>query len=380
MLKKLIAFLLTLILLCGQLVVGAGASAPAISARSAILINASTNEIIYEKNAYAQMGMASTTKIMTAILAIESGKLDKSVKVKGEDVRVEGTSIGLKEGDKITLVTLVYGMLLESGNDAANVTATAVSGSRDAFVLLMNNKARELGMNNTCFKNPSGLTEDGHYSTAYDMALLGSYAIKNKHFRSACSQKSVRVAYGNPEYQRTFSNHNKLLSLYEGAFGIKTGFTKASGRCLVSAAEKNGVTLVAVTLSAPNDWADHKALFDYGFERVKVYEADFNAENIRISVVGSTEKAVTVRLSSPLRYTAVAEAASPELVVLCEAFLYAGVKKGDVVGKVLLYSENGTKLCESNLLSKENAPLIKARVKEKSFLERIKDIFNINNR
>ena len=380
MLKKLMLFSAAFTVLCGQLVVGVAAQGLTVSAKSAILINAVTNEVIYEKNAHQQMGMASTTKIMTSILAIEYGKLNKNVTVRADDVRVEGTSIGLKAGDTISLEALVYGMLLESGNDAANVTATAVGGSMAAFVELMNKKARELGMNNTCFKNPSGLTQAGHYSTAYDMALLGSYAVKNTQFSSICSQKTVNVTYGNPQCQRTFSNHNKLLGTYDGAFGIKTGFTKASGRCLVSAAERDGVTLVAVTLSAPNDWADHKALFDYGFERVKEYKADFNAEKISIDVVGSNKKAINVRLSAPLTYTALKEQAGTSVVVFCENFLYAGIKKGDVVGKAVLYSQNGTRLCESQLLSQTDAPIAKARVKNKSFFEKIKDFFSINNR
>ena len=344
-----------------------------LSAKSAILINGLTNEIIYEKNAYERRGMASTTKIMTALLAIEIGNLHKTVVAKEDDVRIEGTSIGLKAGDKITLETLVCGMLLESGNDAANVTARAVGKSKERFVSLMNRKAKEIGMEDTCFRNPSGLTEDSHFSTAFDMALLGSYAIKNEQFREFCSLSSISVSYGNPQYQRTFKNHNKLLSSVEGALGIKTGFTKASGRCLVSAAERDGVTLVAVTLSAPDDWNDHKKLFEYGFNRVKAYETDFDAEKITINVVGSDNKEIKVKLKNKLTYTAIEEETDLQTVVLCDNFLYSGIKKGDRVGCVKVYSNNKVLLCESDLLSEENAPMnFTKREKEKSFFDKLK--------
>ncbi len=348
-----------------------------LSAKSAILINARTNEVVYEKNAYEKRGMASTTKIMTALLAIENGDLQKTYVAKEEDVRVEGTSIGLKAGDKITLETLVCGMLLESGNDAANVTARVIGKSRGDFVSLMNKKAEEIGMENTCFKNPSGLTAEGHFSTAFDMAVLGSFAIKNKQFREICSLSSFRASYGNPEYQRTFKNHNKLLSSVDGAFGIKTGFTKASGRCLVSATERDGVTLVAVTLCAPDDWNDHKKLFKYGFERVKAYNVDFYSDEIEIDVVGSENKKIGVKLEKTLTYTDLKEELCPEIVVFCDRFLYSGVKKGNRVGFVKVFSADGKLLCESALLSKENAPMNFTEKENKmSFFDRLKEILN----
>lgn len=358
MLNRIVCSLLTVCVLLGFLAFGAGAENLTLSAESAILLNAETGEIIYEKNAYEQRGMASTTKIMTALLALETDRADDVVTVNAEDVAVEGTSIGLKAGDKITLGVLVAGMLLESGNDAANVTATAVAGSKEAFVDLMNEKAREIGMTDTVFKNPSGLTEDGHCSTAYDMALLACRAIKNKDFREFCSQKSMRVTYGEPEYQRTFTNHNKLLSSVEGAFGVKTGFTKASGRCLVSAAERDGVTLVAVTLCAPNDWDDHKELFEYGFSNVKVQKAEFDAGEISVAVVGSEKKSINTYLSGDLAFSsAKTDLSDVSVQVYCEKFIYAGIEKGDVVGIVKAVNSDGTVLAECSLLAAESAPL-----------------------
>ncbi len=375
LIKRFTATFIAFSLLC-SLCINANAAEFSLSAKSAILINAQTNEVIYEKNAYEKRGMASTTKIMTALLAIERGDLQKTVVAQDEDVRIEGTSIGLKAGDKITLQTLVCGMLLESGNDAANVTARVIGKSREKFVALMNQKAKEIGMKNTCFKNPSGLTEEGHFSTAFDMAILGSFAIKNKGFRDICSLSTLRVSYGNPEYQRTFKNHNKLLNSVEGAFGIKTGFTKASGRCLVSAAQRDGVTLVAVTLFAPDDWNDHKKLFEYGFKKVKVYETKFDADEIKINVVGSDNKKIGVKLKKELTYTALDEEINPEIVVLCEKFLYSEVKKGDRVGCVKVFTSDEVLLCESDLLSTENAPMnFIENEKSMSFFDRIKELF-----
>lgn len=381
MLKKASVFIITFIIIINLIAPKVYAVGElTLSAKSAVLINAHTNEVVYEKNAYERRGMASTTKIMTALLALERGDLKKTITAKDEEVRIEGTSIGLKDGDKITLETLVMGMLLESGNDASNVTATAIGGTREKFVSLMNKKAKEIGMENTSFKNPSGLTEEGHFSTAYDMALLGSFAIKNAKFRSICSLDSVRVSYGNPEYQRTFKNHNKLLNSCEGVFGIKTGFTKKSGRCLVSAAERNGVTLVAVTLSAPDDWNDHKKLFDYGFERVSSYKVDFSTDKISLTVVGSDNKYINVKLNTDLVYTSENEKQT-KAITYCESFLYAGVKKGDVVGCVKVFSTDNVLLCESDLISTENAPMnFTKREKILTIFDKIKIFLERKNR
>ena len=344
----------------------------ALSADSAILINADTGEVVYEKNAHKQRGIASTTKIMTSVLLLENKALSDEVTVKDEDVRIEGTSVGLKENDVVSCEVLLKAMLLESGNDAANVTATAISGSIEDFAILMNEKAKALGMNNTSFRNPSGLTEKNHYSTAYDMALLTRYAIKNSDFRSVCSLKQARVSYGNPSYERSFTNHNKLLDSYEGVFGVKTGFTKASGRCLVSACERNGVTLIAVTLKAPDDWNDHKRLYDYGFEKTVKRMVDFNSAIINVNVVGSDKKNISVKLLSELAYFSVKEFET-HTIIYCERFLYANVNCGDVVGRVEVRDSTNKLICESLLVSAEEA-LVNFEPEEKTptLLEKLK--------
>lgn len=355
MLKKLLCVVLSFFTVICFLPVYSKASEVLVSAESAVVLNADTGEILYSKNPYEKRGMASTTKIMTSLVALEYGNLTDTVKAKLSDVTVEGTSIGLKEGDEVSLETLVAGMLLESGNDAANVTATMIGGSKEKFSQLMNKKAKELGMLSTDFKNPSGLTEEGHYSTAYDMALLASNAIKNQKFRELCSTRSYKATYGTPQYQRTFYNHNKFLSVFEGALGIKTGFTKASGRCLVTAAERDGVTLVAVTLNARDDWNDHVKMMEYAFGILETKTADFDADAIKISVVGSQKKQVSVKLSSPLSFASTKDFKDYETVVYVKPFLYAGVNEGDYVGWVELKNKDGKVITSSYLVSAETA-------------------------
>ena len=313
-------------------------------------MNADTCEIVFSKKPYDKRGIASTTKIMTSLVALEYGELDKTIKVSLSDVNVEGTSIGLKEGDVVSLKTLVAGMLLESGNDAANVTATLIAGDKNKFSELMNKKAKELGMNSTNFKNPSGLTEDGHYSTAYDMAILSIEAIKNKTFLELCSLKSFKATYGAPPVERTFFNHNKFLNMFDGALGIKTGFTKASGRCLVTAAKRDGATFVAVTLNARDDWKDHIKMMEYAFSVTEKRNVEFDTRQIKIPVVGSEKPFVNVTLSSPLYFYGTKEFKDYEVCVYVEQFLYPGVKKGDYSGWVELRTKNGKIIMKSYIL------------------------------
>ena len=340
MLNKLVSVCLLLafcITLFPVKVKGAGVS---VSAASAILMIAETGEVIYEKNAHERRGMASTTKIMTCLVALENSALKARIRVSRDDIAVEGTSIGLRYGDFIDMHTLVKGMLLESGNDAANVTASLVGGGREAFVSMMNDKAKELGMKNTNFKNPSGLTEEGHYSTAFDMALLSREAIKNPYFASICSEKSMSVYMDNSGYARTFHNHNKFLGMYEGAKGIKTGFTKASGRCLITAVEGRGVTLIAVTLNAPNDWKDHKKLMDYGFSVLQVDTHSPQVEGMKISVAGKSDK-LALLSSGSFHIPYFKEKPSYSIVYFVPPFVYGGVKKGDYIGWAELQDMSG---------------------------------------
>lgn len=225
-----------------------------VSAKSAVLIETSADRIVYRKNADEKLPMASTTKIMTAICAIENtDDLDRKITVADCAVGVEGSSIYLKHGEHLSVRELVYGLMLSSGNDAAVAIACAVSGDVQRFAALMNETAKKIGVQNTSFKNPNGLDEEGHYTTAYDLARIASYALKNDEFKKIVSTYTTTIPYEGYSYDRRLKNHNKLLKLYDGCIGIKTGFTKKSGRCLVSAAERDGAVLVAVTLNAPDD-------------------------------------------------------------------------------------------------------------------------------
>ena len=232
---------------------------PQVSAKSAALLDGTTGECLCEKNGDQRALIASTTKIMTGLLVCEAGDLDRTVTVPETAAGTEGSSMYLKSGETLTRRELLYGMMLHSGNDAAVALALACRGSVEEFVVLMNLKAQSLGMANSSFENPNGLDGERHYSTARDLAVLAAYALENPEFRKIVSTKRIQCG------SRVFVNHNKLLWSLEGAIGVKTGFTKAAGRILVSAAERNGRRLVAVTINDGNDWQDHTCLYDYGF-------------------------------------------------------------------------------------------------------------------
>jgi D-alanyl-D-alanine carboxypeptidase (penicillin-binding protein 5/6) len=251
-------------------------SARSVSAQSAILIEQTSGRVLFEKDAHTKRRIASITKIMTAILAIESGKMEETVTVSNRAVRAEGSSIYLKPNEKIKLKHLVYGLMLRSGNDAAIAIAEHVAGSVEGFVFLMNQKAAEIGMTNTEFANPHGLDDaENHYSTAYDMALLMRYAMQNEEFRKVSETKVYRAPNPDERWDRVWRNKNKLLTnLYEYCTGGKTGYTKRAKRTLVTTASKEGLDLIAVTLNAPDDWNDHIAMYEYGFDNYVLAKVD----------------------------------------------------------------------------------------------------------
>ena len=253
--KKLCGALLTLTMLLALL--PCRAEAVQLSAAAAILMDADSGEILFEKDAGRCMRIASTTKIMTALVALERAKLTDTITVTASHM-VEGSSMYLKPGETVTVEELLYGLMLCSGNDAALALADCCGGL-DAFVQAMNEKAAALGMKDTSFANPNGLDDENHYSTARDMAVLAAYAAEDPVFRRICPHKPATVG------GRSMTNHNKLLRQIDGCIGMKTGYTKAAGRTLVSCAERQGRRLVAVTLCDGNDWADHKTLYEMGF-------------------------------------------------------------------------------------------------------------------
>lgn len=246
-------------------------AASANSAKSAILIDASSGRVLFEKNANEKLGMASTTKIMTAVIALENSDLSEIVTVSQNAAATEGSSMYLNSGEKIKMESLLYGLMLNSGNDAATAIAEHIGGDISGFAELMNKKAHELNLKATHFKNPHGLDDKEHYSTAHDMAILARYAMKNEKFREIVFAKTKAVEQDGKESKRFLKNHNRLLSMYEYCTGIKTGYTKSCGRCLVTSAQKNGTELIAVTLCDPNDWNDHISMYNEAFSKYKKY-------------------------------------------------------------------------------------------------------------
>lgn len=271
--KKLIIFPLIAAILISFIPQVAHASF-SVSAHSAILMEQSSGRVLYDKNANKPMRIASITKIMTAILAIESGKMDELVKVSEKAVRAEGSSIYLVPGEKIKLEDLVYGLMLRSGNDAAVAIAEHVGGSLDGFVYLMNQKAEEIGMKNTHFANPHGLDDhENHMSTAYDMALLTRYAMNNDDYEKISGTKVHSAPHPTEEWDRKWKNKNRLLTeLYKYTTGGKTGFTKRAKRTLVTTAAKGELNLIAVTLNGPDDWNDHIQMYESGFNTYRLVE------------------------------------------------------------------------------------------------------------
>ena len=295
---KLISFILPLVFVFPL----SADAAPSVSAKSAILINAQNGDVITEYNADEKRGMASTTKIMTAIVAIENGNLNQKYTVPDAAIGIEGSSLYLKKGEQLTLHELLVGLMLRSANDAAEAIAIIIGGSVENFVNMMNDKAQALGLGDTHFTNPHGLANDNHYTTARELATITAFALKNDTFKDICSIKSAELP--GTEYPRIVANHNKLLSIYDGAYGVKTGFTKATGRCLVSAANRNGVDLIAVTLSAPDDWNDHTALLDYGFSLYEsVTLAPANKKIYDLPILGGDAEFVSLYIKNNITAT-----------------------------------------------------------------------------
>ncbi len=335
------------------------------SATSAVLIEAESGKVIYEKNANEKRGMASTTKIMTAITAIENCNIEKEVKVSDLAIGVEGSSIYLQKGESLTMEELLYALMLQSANDAATAIAIDVSGSVEAFASLMNQKAEEIGLKSTHFTNPHGLFDDEHYTTAYDLALITQYAMKNDCFKRLVSTERKVIPLNQDDGKRVLLNHNKLLKIYDGAVGVKTGFTKKTGRCLVSAAEKDGVTLIAVTLNAPDDWNDHRKMLDHGFERVICKTlAEPHSLSYRIPVVGGTEEYLTCTNTNGVKYITLDSSINITSKVFVDRFYFAPIEKDRVIGQVVFYN-NDEEIARTDLITQEDVS--QKNVKKKLF-------------
>ncbi len=346
------------------------------SAKAAIVFDPRTGEILYAHDEHERLPMASTTKIMSALIALESGGLDEPFTVDSRAIRVEGSSMGLTEGDCVTMRALVCGMLLPSGNDAANAAAVRVAGSTEDFVRLMNGRAEQMGLHDTHFVTPSGLDDDTdeHYSSAYDMAVLTAYALDNADFSQICSQKYIKVNFGNPPQDRWLTNTNRLLDSCEGVIGVKTGFTDKARRCLVSACERDGARLICVTLNDPDDWKDHSALYDKCFAKMRLTHMEGSGHEYEIAAAGG-EKPVITAVAAPLDLM-LPETAADKITakVRLKHFVFAPVESGEQVGCIAYYL--GEKLiCELPIRAAEGTALRKAEKSEwKKLLRNIDDI------
>lgn len=335
-----------------------------LSAKSAILIEGQSGEVIYEKNACEMLSMASTTKIMTAIVALESGcDLDKKYKIPPEAIGIEGSSIYLTSDEELSLRELLYALMLESANDSAVAIAIITYESLENFVEKMNEKAAELNLSSTHFENPHGLDAENHHSSALDLATLAKYALENELFAKIVKTRTYKIG-GENTLPRTLVNHNKLLRLYDGASGVKTGYTKKTGRCLVSSAFRDGVSLIAVTLNAPSDWHDHAELFDYGFSLYEsVSLADIGDYTVELPILNGKKSTVLAVNDSAFSFTQRKGEGDFYAVLEVNDEISAPIYKGDSLGKIVFY-KNDEKIGETNIVSLEN---IKKK-EEKRFL------------
>ncbi len=330
-----------LILLCAVLLLPVSASAdaahPDVSAQSAVLYEPYGDRWVYEKNADTRLPMASTTKIMTAMVALRLLPLDAVYSVPSEACGIEGSSLYLKAGDKISVRDLLYALLLRSANDAASALAVLACGSESAFADEMNAEAKRLGLENTSFKNPHGLDTAGHYSTARDLAVILDAAMSDERFTeiSGCEKHTVAL----DGRAQVLYNHNKLLHLTDYVTCGKTGFTKKSGRCLVTAAERDGVRLIAVTMNAHDDWNDHIKLFDMGFERFEKRTVIGTDDRFYADVAGGVRGKVLCRPTEEF-YTVTEKGAVITCDTLLPSVIYAPVSDGEIVGMLRVY-ENG---------------------------------------
>ncbi len=353
--------------------VNTNAELPAVSASSACIIECNSGEVIYEKNSTKSMPMASTTKIMTAIVAIENAPMKKIVTVSSEAVGVEGSSIYLCENERLTTEELLYALMLESANDAACALAIEIGGSVDGFVDMMNDKASSLGLRNTHFTNPHGLSDSEHYSTAQDLASLMAYCMKNETFAKITSTKKFSLDGADDSYSRLLVNHNRLLGTYDGITGGKTGYTKNAGRCLVTSCERNGVSLCAVTLNAPDDWNDHKSMYSYGFTLYKRVVLESAGQFEYTAPVCGGEKN-TLYAHTRENVTAVVRINGCDLrrVVYMRRFYYPEIEDGEIIGYVN-YLNGNIRIASAPIYADES---IENAKDERGFFEKIKDLIS----
>ncbi len=404
----------------GEMTVAVMAGEQEVRAEAAVVMDADNGRLLYAQNPDKRLANASTTKIMTALLTLEEPEQDRYFTVDPDAIRVEGTTMGLQPGDSVTLHQLAAGMLLPSGNDAAGAAAVEIAGSEEAFVRRMNRRAEELGLTNTQYRNPSGLDAPGHYSSARDLATLAAHALENEDFADIVSQQEMRMAFGNPPYNRSIYTTNKLLERYPPAIGVKTGYTEDAGLCLVTAAEQDGTRLIVVTLNGKDDVNTHRQLYEHFFPLLARVDLSGFTDDLFVPVTGGTRLIVVtlngkddvnthrqlyehffpllarvdlsgftddlfVPVTGGVREQVQAVPAAEPRAALLEReydalvrevelprFVYAPVQAGQVLGKIRLLS--GDKVVwQSTLVAEGDVP---ARTRERrGILERIGSLF-----
>ena len=370
MVKKFTAIFLLMISI---FIVMPSSAAPDITptAKSAVMIDAASGAVLYSKNKDERLGMASTTKIMTGILALEYGNLNDVYTVPENGYWVEGSSIYLNPGEKVSLETLLYGLLLKSGNDAALAIAKHISGSEQAFVKLMNEKAQELGLENTKFANPHGLYAEEHYTTAHELAKLAAYAMQNPVFEQvvATAQHKEKTVEEQRD-ARVINNANKLISMYAEADGIKPGYTPETGRTLVGSATKNGVRVITVTLDCPDDWTEHKAMFDYAFKNFETRTILKKGESVgTYRVKNGNYNEVGVVIDKDITMLVNKSAGKNYEIEMESQYLTAPVTEGQKVGSARICFDDGA-VHEVSLIANSDVP-----VREKNFFKVIWQLF-----
>ncbi len=340
-------------------------NSPSISARAAALYEPETKSFIYTKNSNERLGMASTTKIMTALVALENIALDKPVQVDERAVGIDGSSIYLERDEIMSAEDLIYALMLNSANDAAEALAYEICGSVESFCAMMNERAYELGLENTNFANPHGLDARDHYTTAHDLAIITAEALKNPKFKEISSTKKKEVESNLKT--RLLVNHNKLLKMYDGCIGVKTGYTQMTGRSLVGAAERDDLRLISVTIDAPDDWSDHKKLLDFGFNNVHAISLIGEDEfSYSLPVLNGSVDGITVKNRDPLKHIFINE--NPEITkeIRLPHFMVAPIKRGDVVGSIVFKVEDKI-IASTDIIASESVEEIKENIFDRLF-------------
>ena len=314
------------------------APSPGDSSLCSVVVEAESGDIIFEKNAHERRGPASTTKIMTALVALENSRTDDIVKIDPRAVGTEGSSAYLCAGEKVLLSGLLYAVMLGSANDAAAAIAYHIGGSIEGFAEMMNARAEELGLSDTHFENPHGLDGESHYTSAYDLSMIAREALKNEKFREIVSTKTKAIKLSDGNVSRVFRNHNRLLFEYDDIIGVKTGFTKKCGRTLVSAAERDGVTVICVTLCDGDDWRDHRKLLSSGLDLYeKVVLCEKGKTEGKVHVCGGEKVSIEVFCKDRLAVTLLKNHGEVKSVVSLPPFVYAGFEAGRELGFVTFY-------------------------------------------